>query len=52
MIWVLNCKDGFKRSTVMTLNGHDLVMSEDWEMPNLSGAPIAPGKIELAPLAR
>ena len=51
MIWVLNCKDGFKRSTVMTLNGHDLVMSEDWEMPDLSGVAIAAGKIELAPLA-
>ena len=35
----------------MTLNGHDLVMSEDWEMPDLSGVAIAAGKIELAPLA-
>jgi len=50
LIWVLNGKDGFKRATVMTLNGKDLVLGENWELPDLSGAPIAAGKVELAPM--
>ena len=51
LIWVLNGKDGFKRATVMTLNGKDLVLGENWELPDLSGAPIAAGKVELAPMS-
>ena len=50
LIWVLAGKDGFKRATVMTLNGNDLVLGENWELPDLSGAPVAAGKIELAPM--
>ena len=50
LIWVLNGKDGFKRATVMTLNGKDLVLGENWELPDLSGAPVAAGKVELAPM--
>ena len=51
LIWVLNGKDGFKRATVMTLNGKDLVLGENWELPDLSGAPVAAGKVELAPMS-
>ena len=51
LIWVLNGKDNNKRATVMTLNGKDLVLGENWELPDLSGAPVAAGKIELAPLS-
>ncbi len=50
-IYTLNGKDGNKRSTVMTLNGRDLVLGEDWALPDLSGAPVAAGKIDLAPLS-
>ena len=49
-IYVLNGKDGNKRATVMTLNGRDLVLGENWELPDLSGAPVAAGKVELAPM--
>ena len=49
-IWVLAGKDGFKRATVMTLNGRDLVLGENWELPDLSGEPVKAGKIELAPM--
>ena len=50
--WVkeLNGKDGFKRATVMTLNGRDLVLGENWELPDLSGDAITAGKVELAPM--
>jgi hypothetical protein len=34
----------------MTLNGKDLVLGENWELPDLSGAPVAAGKVELAPM--
>ena len=50
LIWVLNGKDGFKRATVMTLNGRDLVLGENWELPDLSGDAVAAGKVELAPM--
>ena len=50
-IWVLAGKDGNKRATVMTLNGRDLVLGENWELPDLSGAPVSAGKVELAPLS-
>ena len=49
-IWVLNGKDGFKRSTIMTLNGKDLVLDNEWNLPDLSGAPVAAGKHQLAPM--
>ena len=45
-----NGKDGNKRATVMTLNGRDLVLGENWELPDLSGDPVSAGKIELAPM--
>ncbi len=49
-IWVLAGKDGVKRATVMTLNGKDLVLGENWELPCLDGAPVAAGKVALAPM--
>ncbi len=49
-IWVLAGKDGNKRATVMTLNGRDLVLGENNELPDLSGESVAAGKIELAPM--
>ena len=49
-IWVLAGKDGNKRAAVMTLNGRDLVLGENNELPDLSGAPVAAGKVEIAPL--
>ncbi len=49
-IYILAGKDGNKRAAVMTLNGRDLVLGENWELPDLSGAPVAAGKIELAPM--
>ena len=49
-IYVLGGKDGNKRATVMTLNGRDLVLGKNWELPDLSGAPVAAGKVELAPM--
>ena len=36
------------RSTVMTLNGHDLVLGEDDMLPDLAGETVS-GKLELAP---
>ncbi len=50
MIWVLNGKDGFARSTTMTLNGRELVLGENWNLPDLSGETISAGKVELAPM--
>ena len=47
--YILTGKDGL-RSRVMCLNGHDLVLGENDELPDLSGAPVAAGKIELAPM--
>ena len=38
------------RSSVMTLNGRDLVLAEGDELPDLSGEAVAAGQIELAPL--
>ena len=49
-IYTLAGKDGSKRATVMTLNGRDLVLGENNELPDLSGAPVAAGQIELAPM--
>lgn len=50
MIYTLAGKDGNKRATVMTLNGRDLVLGENWELPDLSGEAVAAGKIKLAPM--
>ncbi len=50
LVWDLAGKDGNKRASVMTLNGKDLVLGENNELPDLSGAPIAAGKYELAPM--
>ncbi len=49
-IYTLAGKDGNKRATVMTLNGRDLVLGENNELPDLSGARVAAGKIKLAPM--
>ena len=46
--YTLAGKDGL-RSTVMTLNGRDLVLGENDELPCLCGASVAAGKVELAP---
>lgn len=49
-IYTLAGKDGNKRATVITLNGRDLVLGENWELPDLSGDAVAAGKVELAPM--
>ena len=49
-IYTLAGKDGNKRATVMTLNGRDLVLGENNELPDLSGAEVKAGQIELAPM--
>ncbi|MGN0976723.1 MAG: beta-glucuronidase [Faecousia sp.] len=46
--YTLAGRDGI-RSRVMTLNGRDLVLGENDELPDLSGAPQAAGTAELAP---
>ena len=50
-IYVLNGKDANKRATVMTLNGRDLVLGENWELPDLIGEPVCAGNIALAPMS-
>ena len=50
MIWMLNSKGGNIRSTEMTLNGRDLVLGENWALPNLIGDVISAGKLELQPM--
>ena len=45
--YTLAGRDGM-RSTVMTLNGRDLVLGENDELPNLSGEAVS-GKLALAP---
>lgn len=50
-IYMLNGKDGDKRATVMTLNGRDLVLGENWEVPDLSGDAVSAGKVELPPMS-
>lgn len=45
--YTLAGRDGL-RSTVMTLNGRDLVLGENDELPDLSGEAVS-GKVELAP---
>ena len=51
VMYMLNGKDGKKRSAVMTLNGRDLVLGENWEMPDMSGKPVKAGNLELPPLS-
>ena len=46
--YTLAGKDGL-RSTVMTLNGRDLVLGENDELPCLCGEEVTAGKVELAP---
>ena len=46
--YVLAGRDGM-RSRVMTLNGNDLVLGENDELPCLCGKPVAAGTMELAP---
>ena len=50
-IWVLAGKDGNKRASVMTLNGKDLVLGANNELPDLSGTPIGAGQFALAPMS-
>ena len=45
--YVLAGKDGF-RSQIMTLNGRDLILDENDELPDLSGAAVS-GTVEVAP---
>ena len=47
-VYVLAGRDGM-RSRVMTLNGNDLVLGENDELPCLCGKPVAAGTMELAP---
>ena len=46
--YALAGKDGM-RSTVMTLNGNDLVLGENDELPDLSGKAVPAGTLEIAP---
>ena len=47
-VYALAGRDGM-RSTVMTLNGRDLVLDENDELPDLSGKSVPAGKLEIAP---
>ena len=47
-VYALAGKDGM-RSTVMTLNGDDLVLGENDELPDLSGKAVPAGTLEIAP---
>lgn len=47
-VYALAGKDGM-RSTVMTLNGNDLVLGENDELPDLSGKAVPAGTLEIAP---
>ena len=47
-VYALAGKDGI-RSKVMTLNGRDLVLDENDELPNLQGETVAAGAVEVAP---
>ena len=48
--YTLAGKGGNKRATVMTLNGKDLVLGPNDELPDLAGARQAAGKVELPPM--
>ena len=47
-VYALAGKDGM-RSTVMTLNGNDLVLGENDELPDLSGKAVPAGTLEISP---
>ncbi len=49
-VYTLSGKDGNKRATVMALNGRDLMLGDNWELPDLSGQNVAAGKLYLAPM--
>lgn len=49
-VYALQGKDGNKRATVMTLNGRDLTLGENWELPDLSGETVPAGTLTVAPL--
>ncbi len=49
-VYTLAGKDGNKRASVMTLNGRDLVLGENLELPDLSGDAVKAGKLALAPM--
>ncbi len=49
-VYVLAGKDGNKRAAVMTLNGRDLVLGENNELPDLSGTEVPAGEFKLAPM--
>ena len=46
------CRDLHQLSLRQCLLRHrqPLVLGENWELPDLSGAPVAAGKVELAPM--
>lgn len=48
--YTLAGKDGNKRSTIMTLNGKDLVLGENDELPAMDPVIAEAGTVELAPL--
>ncbi len=50
VVYVLASKDGNKRASVMTLNGRDLILGENYRLPDLSGKEVSAGTMELAPL--
>lgn len=49
-VYALAGKDGNKRATIMTLNGKDLVLGENNELPALDPVVVEAGKVEVAPL--
>ncbi len=49
-LYLLAAKDGNKRAAVMTLNGRDLVLGENNELPDMSGVTVAAGKVEIPPM--
>lgn len=49
-VYALAGKDGNKRSTVMTLNGKDLVLGENNEIPAMEPVTVPAGELTVAPL--
>ena len=47
-VYILSPKDGKKRALIMQLNGKDLVIDDEYNMPELKGE-IKTGKVEIAP---
>jgi len=48
-IYALAGKDGNIHATIMTLNGNDLILDENNELPDMSPASVPAGTLELAP---